>query len=68
MSERELAVYIFEWLRRRNGAELEDALLDMTLRSRETALDELERILTFRSKPPNWVSEGGPAPVDHPKS
>lgn len=51
-----LALYIFDWLRRRNGNELDDAIGEMSLADYENALEELEMILEHGGKPPNWVS------------
>jgi hypothetical protein len=54
-NDEELARYILDWLRKRNGGELEDAVAAMTVASFEMMQAELQLILTHRGKPPNWV-------------
>ena len=50
-----LAEYIFEWLRERNGGELDESVSSMTVASYERAIGELAMILANRGKPPNWT-------------
>ena len=50
-----LAHYIFEWLGRRNGAELFEALDRQRIGDRRLAIDELAEILATGGRPPNWV-------------
>jgi hypothetical protein len=49
-----LAVYIVEFLKRRNAGELHDRFEAMTIRDHHLFLDELTLILIVGGKPPNW--------------
>ena len=49
-----LAAYILDWLRRRNGGELDAAIGAMRLHDFDLAKKELELILIHNGKPPNW--------------
>lgn len=58
MSDKDLkseAEYIFEWLERRNGGQLREAIESMTVRDRRLAIDELALILLHGGRPPNWT-------------
>ena len=57
MTTDELAAYIFRWLCKRNGGELNDAIGNMKVRSLCLAKDELALILEHRGKPPNWLDD-----------
>jgi len=52
----ELAAYIVEWLRSRNGEQLRPAFDNMRVGDFELMLDELALILQHGGKPPNWTS------------
>ncbi len=56
IDEKKLARYIADWLRVRNGGELEDAMCNMRVGDFENFLKELEMILKHGGKPPNWIS------------
>ncbi len=51
----ELADYILQWLRNRNGEELSDALDAMRVIDARNMREELVHILKSGGKPPNWV-------------
>jgi hypothetical protein len=61
LSDIELAFYIFDWLEKRNGGELKDALDNMRVCDQRLAHEELALILSCRGKPPNWVMGAQPA-------
>jgi len=54
VDNRRIANYIVEFLRARNGCELEEAIVDLTVESYELLIDELEDIIKWRGRPPNW--------------
>jgi hypothetical protein len=51
----DLPAYIVQWLRSRNGGELQHAFADMRVCDYELLLDELKLILAYGGHPPNWV-------------
>jgi hypothetical protein len=51
----DLAVYILEWLRNRNGAELMDSFDNMTVRDFRNLKEALQLILRHDGQPPNWI-------------
>lgn len=55
LRDRALTSYILGWLRTRNGAELNEAIGGMRLSDFELMTEELEHILRYRGKPPNWT-------------
>jgi hypothetical protein len=55
LNSRDLAIYIVDFMRDRNGGELRDKLDSQTVADRALMLAELELILDHRGKPPNWV-------------
>lgn len=55
VTPRSTAEYILEWLHERNGGELAEVLDSQRVRDRRLMLDELEAIVTYRGKPPNWL-------------
>lgn len=55
MDHKHLVEYIVQWLRDRNGAELEPAFRKMRLSDFEGLKSELEMILKAGGKPANWV-------------
>lgn len=52
---KQLALYIFEWLASRNGSELKGPLENMRIVDRNIAIDGLAHILEHKGKPPNWI-------------
>jgi hypothetical protein len=50
-----LAVYIVEWLRSRNAAQLDPAISAMSVEDYELLHDELAHILKHGGHPPNWI-------------
>lgn len=55
MNEHQLAEFVVEWLRERNGSQLNDAFGEMKLRDFENLHGELAEILKHCGRPPNWV-------------
>ncbi len=51
----ETAAYIWEWLRRRNGSELSEALGEISVNSRERLHLELIEIIKAHGRPRNWA-------------
>lgn len=62
--DEKLAHTIFDWLRRRNGGQLREALGMLPLADYEMLISELTMILEHSGIPPNWVSAQKPLTTD----
>ncbi len=51
----QLALYIVEHMRVRNGGELCEAFDNMRVRDRALLIEELTMILEHGGRPPNWI-------------